>query len=45
VGAGLVRPLPFVISFTCYFLVLHIIEAVSLHRLFAKSRASIGVYK
>jgi hypothetical protein len=45
VRAGIVRPFPFVISFTCYFLALHIIEAVCLHRLFARSRASLSVYK
>jgi uncharacterized membrane protein len=37
VKAGWVRPIPFVISFTCYFLVLHMIEAFRLKRLFANT--------
>lgn len=37
----LVRPVPFVVSFTGYFIALHIIEAIGLHRLrTAGSRAS-----
>lgn len=35
VKSGWVRPVPFVISFTGYFLALHIIEAFRLKRLFA----------
>jgi hypothetical protein len=32
-SARLVRPIPFVISFLGYFLILHIVEAIGLHRL------------
>jgi len=32
-GLGFVRPIPFVISFTIYFLALHITAAISLRRL------------
>jgi hypothetical protein len=34
-----VRPIPFVVSFTIYFLALHITEAIGLHRLTARSRS------
>ena len=37
VKAGWVRPVPFAVSFTCYFLVLHMIEAFRLRRLFANT--------
>ena len=37
VKAGWVRPVPFAISFVCYFLVLHMIEAVRLRRLFSSN--------
>jgi hypothetical protein len=30
---GLVRPIPFVVSFTAYFILLHAVEAIGLHRL------------
>jgi hypothetical protein len=30
-----VRPVPFVVSFTAYFIALHLVEALSLRRLFA----------
>jgi|GEM_PF-828842 len=33
VGFGLVEPVPFVVSFACYFLALHIMEAIGLRRL------------
>lgn len=32
-GLRLVQPIPFVVSFTCYYLSLHIIEAIGLRRL------------
>jgi hypothetical protein len=32
-GVGLVRPIPFVISFTGYFISLYVMEAIGLHRL------------
>jgi hypothetical protein len=32
-SSGLVRPIPFAVSFIVYFLGLHIVEAVGLHRL------------
>ncbi len=35
IGAGWVHPIPFVISFTLYFLVLHVTAALSLRRLMA----------
>ena len=37
VKAGWVSPIPFAISFTSYFLVLHMIEAFRLKRLFANT--------
>ena len=37
VEAGWVRPVPFAISFTSYFVVLHMIEAFRLRRLFANT--------
>jgi len=37
VKAGWVQPVPFAVSFTCYFLVLHMIEAFRLRRLFANT--------
>jgi len=33
IRSGLVRPIPFVISFACYFLALHLVEAIGLRRL------------
>ena len=33
VGFGSVRPIPFVISFGSYFIALHVVEAIGLHRL------------
>ena len=33
IRVGLVRPIPFAISFTGYFLALHALEAIGLHRL------------
>lgn len=39
IGSGLVRPIPFVISFTGYFLALHIIEAIGLRNLLQKSES------
>ena len=38
VKAGWVRPVPFVVSFISYFLVLHMIEAFRLRRLFSSTR-------
>jgi hypothetical protein len=35
----MLRPVPFVVSFTSYFVGLYIVEAVYLHRLFASGRA------
>jgi hypothetical protein len=35
IKAGWVRPVPFAISFTGYFIALHLLEAVHLRRLFA----------
>ena len=32
------RPLPFVVSFTGYFIALHVIEALFMRRLFASGR-------
>jgi drug/metabolite transporter (DMT)-like permease len=37
VKSGWVRPVPFAVSFTGYFLVLHMIEAFRLRRLFANT--------
>jgi len=37
VKSGWVRPVPFAISFVCYFLVLHMIEAFRLRRLFSSN--------
>ena len=37
VKSGWVRPVPFAISLVCYFLVLHMIEAIRLRRLFANT--------
>lgn len=42
---GRLRPIPFVISFTSYFIALHITEAVSLHRLSAGTRVSAGTHR
>ncbi len=36
----LVKPYPFVISFTCYYLSLHIIETIGLYRLQAAGRSA-----
>jgi hypothetical protein len=35
-----VRPVPFVISFTTYFIALHMFEALCLHRLFGRGAAA-----
>ena len=35
-----IRPLPFVISFTTYFIALHMFEALCLQRLFAREHAA-----
>ena len=37
---GLVQPIPFVVSFTAYFISLHAIEAIGLHRLQAANSAA-----
>ena len=37
---GLVQPIPFVVSFTAYFISLHAIEAIGLHRLQAANPAA-----
>lgn len=45
-GADLVRPMPFVISFTAYFLALHITMAISLRRLMSTgSGSSVGAFQ
>jgi hypothetical protein len=37
---GLVQPIPFVVSFTAYFISLHAVEAIGLHRLQAANPAA-----
>jgi hypothetical protein len=34
---GIVRPVPFVVSFMCYFVSLHVLEAIGLRRLLASA--------
>jgi hypothetical protein len=38
VSFGLVQPIPFVVSFACYFIALHVMEAIGLRRLQTSGR-------
>jgi len=38
VSFGSVKPIPFAVSFACYFIALHVVEAIGLHRLQSAGR-------